>query len=176
MRRFLIALFGVLMVIGGVFCMFRPITTFMQTGYVIGVIILCDAVSNIITWVEAKKHVEVSGWYLAKAILSAIFGIMIICSLGMQLATDIVITYMIAIWTIIAGIIRVLIAIRMKGLQEKLPEVFKNNKWMVIWVLGMLIIIFIIKPAVLMSVLGAMIAWAMIFIGANIITISTYVF
>ena len=180
MNRFLVILMGLLMVIGGVYCLFTPVTTFLATGYVVGVIIFCDAIGNIVAWVNAKTYVEVSGWYLANAIISLIFGIVVIVSLRMQIAVDMFIVYAIAIWVIILGISRISLAIRMKKLIEKLPKVFKNNKWGYVLALGILMVIFgllcMIRPVVLSSMLGVFIALIMIFAGASLITLGSYVY
>ena len=168
------------MIVGEVFCLFRPITTFLQTGYVIGVIMMCDAIGNIALWINAKKYVEVSGWYLAGAIFSLLFAIALICSLRMQAVTDIVVTYMVAAWIILLGITRVVVSFYLRALSEKVPEKFRNNKWMAVLLLGIVIIvlgfIFCLRPVLRMGILGTLMAWAMIILGANLMTIGTYIF
>ena len=179
-KRFLITLCGLLMVIGGVFSLFQPVNTFMQIGYVIGFVMLCDAIGNILIWFDAKKYAEVSGWYLFDAIVSLIFAIALVCSLRMQIVTDIVITYMISTWIVILGIFRIVMALRIKSLSDRFPENFKNNKWVAVLLLGIVVVIlgilFFIRPVVLMGILGTLIAIAMILIGANLFTIGTYIF
>lgn len=180
MKNFLVVLMGILMVIGGVYCLFTPVTTFLTTGYIVGVIIFCDAIGNIVAWINAKKYVEVNGWYLANAIISLIFGIVVMVSLRMQFAVDMFIVYAIAIWVIMLGISRISLAIRIKQLVDKLPKVFKNKKWGYILALGILMVIFgvlcLFKPIVLSSMLGVFIALIMIFAGASLITLGSYVY
>lgn len=178
--RFLTMLCGILMIIGGVFCLFRPISTFMETGYIIGVVMLFDAIGDIAMWFNAKKHAEVSGWYLVGAILSLIFAIALICSLRMQVLTVIFVTYMIAAWVIVLGIIRMVLAFRIRSLKNKLPEGFSGNKWILVLILGILTIIlgimFCVQPVFLMGFVGTLMAFSMILLGANLLTIGTYIF
>lgn len=181
MGKFLTILMGLLMIIGGVFCLFRPADTFMETaGYMLGVIILFDAIGNISTWINAKKYANVSGWYLVSAIISLIFGIVVICSIRAQIITDIVIVYMVISWTIIVGVVRIALAIKMKSLQKEMPEVFKNSRWVVILLTGILLILFavlcICVPAIMVHFLGVFISLCMIFAGASLLTLGTYVF
>ena len=180
MKKFLVILMGLLMVVGGVYCLFTPVTTFLTTGYIVGVIIFCDAIGNIVAWVNAKKYVEVSGWYLANAIISLIFGIVVMVSLRMQFAVDMFIVYVIAFWVIMLGISRISMAIKMKQLFDKLPKIFKNKKWVGVLLFGILMVVFgilcMIKPILLSSMLGVFIALVMIFAGASLITIGSYVY
>ena len=180
MKRFLVILMGLLMVVGGVYCLFTPVTTFLTTGYIVGVIIFCDAIGNIAAWFNAKKYVEISGWYLANAIISLIFGIIIMLSIGMQFAVDMFIVYAVAVWVIMTGISRISMAIRMKQLMNKLPKIFNNKKWLGILLFGILMVLFGIlcafKPIVLSSVLGVLIAWFIIFAGASLITLGSYIY
>lgn len=180
MKRFLVILMGLLMVVGGVYCLFTPVTTFLTTGYIVGVIIFCDAIGNIGAWFNAKKYVEISGWYLANAIISLIFGIIIMLSIGMQFAVDMFIVYAVAVWVIMTGISRISMAIRMKQLMNKLPKIFNNKKWLGILLFGILMVLFgilcVFKPIVLSSVLGVLIAWFIIFAGASLITLGSYTY
>ena len=180
MKRFFVILMGLLMVVGGVYCLFTPVTTFLTTGYIVGVIIFCDAIGNIVAWFNAKKYVEISGWYLANAIISLIFGIIIMLSIGMQFAVDMFIVYAVAVWVIMTGISRISMAIRMKQLMNKLPKIFNNKKWLGILLFGILMVLFgilcVFKPIVLSSVLGVLIAWFIIFAGASLITLGSYTY
>lgn len=180
MRRFLTMLCAIFMIVGGVICLFRPISTFLQTGYVIGVIMLFDAIGDIFAWFEAKKYQEISAWYLVSAILSFIFAIILIGSLGLQMATNIVVTYVVAFWVISHGVMRVVTAFRLRGLKKRLPQVFTSNKWIAVLLLGILSIvlgiIFCMRPVVLMGLIGFIMAFAMIVIGANLLTIGTFIY
>ena len=179
MKRFLITLMGALMVVGGVYCLVTPVSTFLATGYVVGAIIFCEAIGNIVAWIDLRKYVEISGWYLANAIISLIFGIIIMLNLTMQFAVDVAIVYIIAVWIVMLGISRVSMAIQLKKFINKLPKVFDNKRWIGILVLGVLMIVFgilcMFKPIVLSSLLGVIVALFIISAGVSLITLGTYV-
>ena len=68
----------------------------------------------------------------------------------------------------------------MKQLFDKLPKIFKNKKWVGVLLFGILMVVFgilcMIKPILLSSMLGVFIALVMIFAGASLITLGTYVY
>ena len=78
--------------------MFTPGITFLTLGYVVGLSIIFDGVSRIINWFEIHREAKVSGWVLASAILSLIFGFMLVGSEALQLAVDAFIVYMAIAW------------------------------------------------------------------------------
>ena len=178
-KRFLVTFLGVLLIIGGIFCLFTPITTFLTTGYFIGVLIFCDAIANIITWFDMKKYVNVSGWFLVSAIISAIFGIITIANVGMQFALDMFVVYLVCAWIITLAVSRIALALKIKKFNDALPNIFKNNRWIGLMLTAILMIIFaiicMIQPGIMSVVLGILIAWVIIFNGICLITISSYI-
>ena len=180
MKRFLTMLMGILMVIGGVSCLFTPVSTFLATGYVIGFIMLFDAIGNIFAWFNARKYQEISGWYLVGAIISGVFGLIIMTKPAVQAGLDIFIVYMISTWVIISGVYRIVMSLRIKKLKDALPQIFKNKKWVGVLITGILMIVIgiicLFKPIYMSSFLGTMIALVFIFSGANIITLGTFIF
>lgn len=177
-KRILTIIMGIIVVASGVYCLFTPTLTYLSIGYIVGVLILCDAISNICTWFDVRKYVEVSAVYLLSAILSLVFGILIIFSLQMQFVVDMAIIYMIAAFILAMGIIRIVMAIRIHKVEKELPEVFQNKKWIALLIAGILMILFAIlcmfKPIVLSNILGVMIGLMIIFTGISIITLGMY--
>ena len=179
-KKILTIITAIITIFCGVYALMTPTQTFMGVaGYLVGVVILLDGIANISIWAEAKKYVEVSGWYLASAILSLIFGIVIIVSTSMQLAIDFIIIYMVAVWIIIMGILRIALAVKMKQYMDKLP-LFKNNRWVIILCLGILMILFgivcICNPVILSTMLGILMGLMLLVIGASLLTIGTYAY
>ena len=179
-KKFFVMLMGILVIFSGVFSFIRPISTYASTGYVIGFVILCEAVGNIIAWFETRKYEQVSGWYLASTIVSVIFGMLILCSPIMQLSIDIFIVYFISIWVIIMGVYGISAALKIKSFKDKLPEIFRNKRWVGVLITGILMVIFgvvcLFKPMVQATVLGIFISMFLIFAGINLVTIGTYVY
>lgn len=179
MKKFCVILLGVLLVAGGVYCLFQPVSTFLTSGYVLGVFILCDAIANIVAWFDARKYVNISGWYLFEAIISLIFGIVVIVNVGMQFAVDMAIVYLVCIWIIVAAATRITLAIRIKKVNNLLPDVYKNSRWIWLIVAGILMIVFacicMVQPGIMSVILGVLISWAIIFNGLGLITLGTYI-
>ncbi len=179
MKKFLVILLGVLLIVGGVGCLFRPVSTFLTTGYIVGVFIFCDAIASIIAWFDAKKYVSISGWYLFEAIVSLIFGIMVILNGRMQFAVDMAIVYMVCAWVIIAAAFRIALAIKIKRVNDILPNSYKNSRWVGLLVVGILMIIFaaicMAQPGIMSVLLGTFISMTIIFNGVGLVTLGSYI-
>ena len=52
---------GVLLAIGGVYCMFAPIATYATIGWLIGASMVIDGVARIVMWSELRKTGNASG-------------------------------------------------------------------------------------------------------------------
>ena len=178
-KKFCVILFGVILVAGGVYCLMTPVTTFLTTGYVVGVIIFCDALASIVAWFDVKKYVNISGWYLVAAIISVIFGIIVMVNGVMQFAVDMAIVYLVCSWIIVLAISRIVLALRIKKFNDLLPNAFKNNRWIWLIVVGVLMIVFAVicmaQPGIMSVILGVLISWTIIFNGLSLITIGSYI-
>ena len=179
MKKILVLLFGIILVLGGLFCLFNPSATFLLTGYVVGAFILCDGIANIIAWFDAKKYANISGWYLFEAITSLLFGIIVMLNVKMQFLVDMAIVYIICTWIIIAAIFKISLAIKIKKVNSILSSIFKNKKWISLLLIGILMIVFavicMIQPAIMSILLGALISLVIIFNGISLITLSSYI-
>ena len=81
-------IFGILMIASGIYCLATPGITFLAVGWIIGFNMIADAIGNIITWKDRKDEGMADGWTLAGAIVSLIFGIVLLGSNAMQLSVD----------------------------------------------------------------------------------------
>jgi uncharacterized membrane protein HdeD (DUF308 family) len=98
---------GILMIASGIYCLATPGITFLAVGWIIGFNMIADAIGNIITWKDRKDEGMADGWTLAGAIVSLIFGIVLLGSNAMQLSVDLFVAYMAAIWLIVIGILQI---------------------------------------------------------------------
>lgn len=178
-RKFFVMLLGCLLLVCGICSLVTPLSTFFAMGYVIGVLIFCDAIANIVAWFDAKKYVDVSGWYLVSAIISAIFGIIIIANVRMQFAVDMAIVYIVSAWIVALAISRINLAIRLKRVNNALPNFLKNSRWIGLILVAILMIIFAIvcmmQPGIMSVLLGTLISWVMIFNGLTLVTLGSYI-
>ena len=157
--------------------MCTPAITYMTLGYVLAISMIVDAVGSIVTWSGERKAGNANGWHLAAAIVSGIFGIVVLCSTVMQVAVDMFIAYMAAAWIIVMGAIRIALSIRMKKIRNALNAEIIGKRWWLILIAGILMIAFgifsLINPTALIVTIGVMIGLNIVVSGVNLIAIAT---
>ena len=175
-KVFLVIL-GILMIIGGISCLFTPISTSLVLGYVVGLTMVFDAVARFIYWLQEKKKGLADGWMLTGAILSAVFGLFILNSAALQLGIDVFIVYYIACWLLLRGILSIIQAFRLRRLHKSADTVLLGTRWYIPLCIGILVCIFgilcLFKPVIMASVIGVFIGLGIIFTGADMITMAT---
>ena len=173
--KILTILLGVLIVIGGLYCVFYPGLTYLGIGYVIGVSMLLDALGRFHAWWQFKKAGEADGWMLTGAIFSAIFGLVLIGNNAAQLSVDVFIAYMIGIWILTHAVITIIRAFRARKFHKKLNTIFVGKYWWIGLLTGILMCIFAIlslmNPGVIMAAIGTFIGLGVIVVGANLISV-----
>ena len=178
-RKIFVMLLGCLLLVCGIRSLVTPLSTFFAMGYVIGVLIFCDAIANIVAWFDAKKYVDVSGWYLVSAIISAIFGVIVMVNGAMQFAVDMALVYIVCAWIIVLAIARISLAIRIKKVNNVLPDGFKNSRWIGLIIIAILMIAFAVicmaRPGIMSVLIGVTVSWVMILNGISLITIGSYI-
>lgn len=161
---------GILLIIGGFFCLFQPGATFLSLGLIVGILLLVNAIGTIIDFAAAKKGYR-SGFDLAWGIIAGILGVLLIVNRSAQFMTDVVFIYIFATWLLIGGIIRIAVGFKMKGLG--------STKWG--WGLAMGIIFIILSilsflnPVVTAFTIGFLLAVIVITAGINLITLGAAV-
>ena len=175
--KVLLIIFGVLMIIGGFSCLFRPVSTSLLLGYAVGLTMVFDAVGRFINWWDEKKNGVADGWMLTGAILSAVFGIFILNSALLQLSVDAFIVYYVAVWLVLHGIFSVIRACKLHRLHKNLDTKVVGKHWYIPLCLGILLIVFgilcMFKPIIVASTIGVFIGLGIISAGANMITLAT---
>lgn len=181
MRKTLSIIFGVLMIIGGIYCIAAPGITFLTIGYVVGVNMIFDGIGRIINWSQLRKESNSSVWVLISAILSLGFGVALLMSDILQLVLDVYIVYMIAIWLIILGALRIAHALRVKQARDVVETVKVDTQfgksWWAAMILGVLLVVAgvvsLFAPATLAKVIGVVIGVSIIVAGANLVHFGT---
>ncbi len=105
---------GVLMVILGLYGVCRPGMVFTSLGWLIGLSVLCSGFEGIGAWWAGRKSQTASTWDLVMAILSIVFGIMLISNIWMRMMTDEFLLVLFGVWVALSGILRIFDAIRNK--------------------------------------------------------------
>ena len=98
------------MLICGVSCMFTPLTTFMDTGYFIVIVVAVYGVIGIVQGIMNKKF----GAGFVFSILSVIFGATVMFFPKLMLLADGILIYLTAAWFVLQGIVSVIAAVQFK--------------------------------------------------------------
>jgi uncharacterized membrane protein HdeD (DUF308 family) len=142
-KKILLIVLGVLVVIGGFYCVATPGITYLAMIWVIGFMMFFHAIEDIVTYGDRKKEGLANGWNLASAILSCICGLFIVISGAAELVTGVVLLYFLFGWMIASGIISIIGAFRLKRLREHGGAALERvvGKWGWYLALGILMII-----------------------------------
>ena len=168
---------GILMIIGGLYCLFNPGATYLSIGYVVGFSMIMDAVGAFAVWHQARKVGFADGWMLTSAILSAVLGFFVLNSAVLQLGIDAFIVYYIAAWLVIHGIVVIVGAWRIRRMHKDWNTKMLGTHWYAPLLIGILLCVFgvlsFLKPVLLASTIGVFIGLGIISAGANMITLAT---
>ena len=150
-------IFGVLLIIGGVYCLMYPVATFGALGWLIAIAMFVEGVGSALTWKERRRYGLADGWTLAGAIVSILLGIGVLCSVAMQMALDTFLAYLIAAWLVFGGIARIMGGIKLNSIRSWGVRVKVQNWWLLV-VAGILLVIMgivcFIHPMIAMASVG----------------------
>ena len=167
--RIITIIFGVLLVVGGFYCMFAPVATYSALAWLIGLAMVAEGVASVITWKRRRDLGYANGWTLAGSIISIVLGVILLGSYAMQIALDAFIAYLIAIWLVVAGITRIVAAIAVRSSEGQ--EGAKG--WIGQIVLGVLIVIVgilcIFNPLAIMAGVGMMLGISVVLVGIDLV-------
>lgn len=165
---------GVMVVVGGVFCMLTPILTFASLGWVIGAVMVAEGIANIFTWSSRKNAGFADGWTLAGAILSTVLGLAIVCSGFLQFAVDDILAYLVAFWLIAGGFARIFAAFSLRGMYKDGAPVGKN--WGLILLAGICVVVMgficLFHPLLTMASAGFLVGLGIVSAGCSLIAAS----
>ena len=121
-------IFGVLLIFGGISCLFTPLATFLSTGYFLAILLLVYGVGGLIRAIRRKIVPEgiISG-------LAILVGLLAIIRPGSQLIFDSMLLIFMACWFLLQGILSVVVSIKTRA----------ENKWwgltLIVGILGILL-------------------------------------
>lgn len=174
--KILSVILGILMIIGGFYCLFNPGLTYLTIGYVTGVVMLLDAFNRIHAWWQYRKTGEADGWMLAGGIFSCVFGLILLVDSAAQLSVDVFIAYMVGIWILVRSCITIIRAFRARKMHKKFETYFLGKNWWIRLLIGVLMCIFAIlclmNPTIVMTAIGTFIGLGIILAGCETITIA----
>jgi len=105
---------GVLLVILGLYGAFHPVAFFASLGWVIGFAVIASGFDEFGAWWAGRKTKEASAWDLLLAVLSIVFGILLLSNIGLRILTDEVLLVLFSVWIAASGALRIYHAVKNK--------------------------------------------------------------
>ena len=174
--KILSIILGVLMIGSGIYCLATPGLTFMTLGVIIGFDMIADAIGNIFTWKERRDRGLADGFTLAGAIVSLIFGLMLLGSGVMQLSVDLFVAYAAANWLIVIGILRLVRSIKLQQINQTADANEGTRLWWVVLINGILLILLgvmsMMNPSITALAIGTMMGLNVLFAGISLISLA----
>lgn len=102
---------GILTVILGVFCLFRPGIAFVSAAWMLGALLLLAGVNIIVFQLQAEKK---SALGILKAVILIIVGVLLLVNNFSALFADTIILYMIGIGFVVSGITQIIRSLSIK--------------------------------------------------------------
>lgn len=157
---------GVLLMMGGISCLFQPAATFFQTGYFLVILLLVYGIIGIINVIKKKAH----PLELIVDILAIIIGVIAIFRPGTTIVFDVIMAYLFAAWFVIQGVISIYVSIKVRKIK-------KGWYWsLILGILGALLGIYsFFHPMVSVMAIGILVGIYLIQAGLNMIVLATTV-
>lgn len=106
---------GILLMLGGLSCLFTPVAAFLATGYFVGVLFLVYGIAGLVKAFQRKSH----ALEVVISILAIAVGVLSVMRPGSALAFDRILLLLIAAWFIIQGIITLSVSLRLKAVKMR---------------------------------------------------------
>lgn len=155
---------GVLLILGGISCIFTPVATFLSTGYFVGILFLIYGIGGIIRAFQRKSH----ALDIILSILSVAVGVASILRPGTTLVFDKILLLLVSAYFILQGIITIAISMKAKGV---------SKIWLLYTILGALGILLgiysLIHPLVAAVTIGYLIGFYFIDSGISMILLAS---
>lgn len=146
--RALSIIFGILMVICGICCLFTPLGTALSLNIFIVILAAVYGVIGIIMGIS-NKHFGVGFVF---SILSLIFGIAVLAFPGLLGLTDVILCYMVVCWIIIMGVVSIVSAIQVSRMTS-------SKMWIWQLIFGILSVLLGVYSLCHPLVFGVSLAW-----------------
>jgi uncharacterized membrane protein HdeD (DUF308 family) len=112
--KWLLFVFGILLIISGIYLLFSPVEALVTSVILVGLCLLFGGASNIVAYFASRGIFGVSGWILAEGIISVFLSLLLLRNISLG-AT--VLLFLVGVWFLIAGLIRIVNAVNMARLK-----------------------------------------------------------
>lgn len=164
--RIITIILGVLTILFGVFCAFRPGIAALSLAWLLGMLLIISGISIIINYFSRKIG---SGWDVFFGVLSVIGGLVLLCNYYGAFFADTIIVYFILAFVLFSGVIRAVGAWKMR--KSGMP-------WLWGLIFGVLSVIMAVvamfHPLMGIALVGYMVAFNIITQGVNTFCLGLY--
>lgn len=106
---------GILLAVAGVAMLFSPGMALFSIGWLVGVLLLVYGISLIANYAVLHKLGLMDGGDLFLGIVTAVLGVFLLFNQPARFLTEMMIVYMLGIWMVVGGILRIVRSIRMRS-------------------------------------------------------------
>jgi uncharacterized membrane protein HdeD (DUF308 family) len=103
---------GLVFTVTGVYCFIKLGSPWASVSFVPGIVMIVTGVSNSLSWLVSRRSKGAAGWVFSSGLLSAVLGILVLLY---PFPTDLTVTIVFGMWTLITGIHWLISAIERKG-------------------------------------------------------------
>ena len=172
----LMFILSLVMIIVGIICISLPMMSFMTIGWIIGIVILFVGIFQILRYATGRQ--DKSKFDLICGILGIVVSGLLLFNEKSQFIASMTIIYILAIWLLLKGICEIIDGIKLKKLNDVVPDDLKTPYWLIIVVIGIVTILIgivcMIKPVVTAMSVGTLIGIAIVISGCENMAISFY--
>lgn len=156
---------GVIMAICGISCICTPVMTFLEAGYFLVILLLVYGIAAIIRAFTEKNY----GLPFLFGILSIILAIIVMAVPGLKLMTDGMLIYIMAVWFLLQGVVGIYMSFKQKKVGEGKGWIWT----LVLGIIGVLVGIYsLMHPMLLAFTFGILVGVYFIESGINLIVIA----
>ncbi|MCQ2559574.1 MAG: DUF308 domain-containing protein [Clostridia bacterium] len=182
--RFFPIILGILLLLGGVFCLFNGDKVFEACSWLLGLVVFLSGVGWLAVYSEANKRRQnfrqFNGWALAGGILAIIIGLGIVLIDRIGQSWELFLAVFLGVWAFLFGIILILLAFKLKKIFYFNYYHGKSGFWLFILILGILSVLMGayggIHPELVKEVTGMVIGILMLIAGFYTLFISSILF
>ena len=167
---------GILLILSGIFCLFSPVETSALIPCMIGAALTITGIGKIIRRADEKRFYGQSRWSLAGAVVSLVFGILLMISPTLQLSMGTTVIVLTGCWITMMGILRIMYAFQLRKVTDYMDLFGRpvSNDWYMALLPGIAMIIVglinVFRPAIGLGMIGALVGLLMLLCGSALLS------
>ena len=175
-RAFWPTLLGIMLILSGIFCLFSPVTSSTVIPYMIGIALTATGIGKLMRRADERQFYGQSSWSLAGAVVSLIFGILLIASPTLQLSMGTTVVVLIGCWVTIMGILRIIHAFGLRKVTAYVDLFGRpvSNDWYMALLPGIAMvaigILNVLHPSIGLGMIGALVGVLMLLCGSTLLS------